>query len=169
VKVIVVAGYFRTGSTWLFNLIKHSLLSEGYTVSQAGNHEIPPPITDFHIIKTHTWSQDLFWKSDYVFTSHRDLNEIKASYIRFTGVALEGPEAEQSWADYLQWNSFSNYAMPFGIMVQCPSIVANAVIYALGLKCDPNEVLKIVSEIKPPSKGYDPDSFYYSNHITKKP
>jgi hypothetical protein len=82
-KVILSAGMHRSGSTWLFNVLRTIFLSRRKKVySCFANKYDGGKKENIHIIKIHTFSQKFYDLSDYVFITKRDIRDIAASAIR---------------------------------------------------------------------------------------
>ena len=61
---------------------------------------------------------------------------------------------------------FTLYTQFYSVLQQNPLQIVQDVATVLGLVIDCEEVLETVQNIKPPSEGYDPETFMFSNHIT---
>ncbi len=168
-KTIVVAGFYRTGSTWLFNAVKTVIQCAGFTTCQTGEGFAPENTADYCIHKVHTWFPDLACAADAIFTSTRDLEQVFASYERLTGHEMPKEYFIECHAEFMLYQSHSNYCMEFTDLETDKRKVINRIISVLGLKACPEAVLNKVNAIKPPEEGQDLESYYFHNHITRKP
>jgi hypothetical protein len=82
-KIIVCAGNQRSGSTWLYNIVRLAYISAGYKTYGAWIDEYIPTLeADIHIIKTHQFHEGLSNVADIVIVSTRDLRDCAASLVR---------------------------------------------------------------------------------------
>eukprot|EP00877_Chromochloris_zofingiensis_P010614 jgi/Chrzof1/5806/Cz16g16160.t1 len=92
-QLIVAAGPERSGSTWLFNAIrllhKHAQIPlDSYWIHHLNDDKLTARgvgSSKHHtvLVKTHHWSDD--WslqRANHIFTTHRDLRQVLASYRR---------------------------------------------------------------------------------------
>ena len=168
-KLIIIAGIKRSGSTWLYNAVRLCLLNAGYTVHIAGDGQYYEKDckADYQIIKTHPFRQWMADEADFVFTSDRDDEGIRASWQRFDGRMLsDGLLAKwRRWLD--QWRVHTDYDMQYDIMVDFP---ADCVMSVHGVLFGfPRNTLMQLRATKPPTdKDYDPVTLLFRNHITSK-
>ncbi|MEM9155856.1 MAG: hypothetical protein AAGB13_12620, partial [Cyanobacteria bacterium P01_F01_bin.33] len=83
-NVILCAGMKRSGSTWLYNVLR-VLLQEHTTYQVYGawvSDYDAKNLAPIHLIKVHGFNSQLLDYSDLVFTSRRDIRDVIASLIR---------------------------------------------------------------------------------------
>ena len=164
-KTVVVAGFYRTGSTWLFNAVKHTLIQSGFKVAQSGNAVSPAPHYDYCVHKVHKLDQGLLYKADTIFTSMRDLDDALKSFNRFTGYPMSPEFFEDAFKQFTKYNERSAYCMDYNDLLNHKRKVIVDIAKVLNVKVDPTIVLKRLEAIKPPKKGWDSSSFYWRGHI----
>lgn len=152
---IVVAGIKRSGSTWMYNIVR---------IMMGNKH---------NIYKVHNYSKNMADSADVVLTSFRNPLDIKQSLLRFYSTIPKGAPAKKEYnvekmlKHFRQWNRHSKYMMLFehvGTMLAVENIAI-----ALGYDGDLQKVLDEVNAIKPPTdKAYDPETCLFSNHITSE-
>lgn len=81
---VLCAGMVRSGSTWLYNAARLTMLLNGPVQSGwhawcKGNRE------DRWCLKVHEFRQELHDEADIIFTSYRDLRSVKSSWVKLTG------------------------------------------------------------------------------------
>jgi hypothetical protein len=162
---IVAAGFYRSGSTWLFNAIR-LLLDTPYCSGRGEyNPNNPNPI---HLIKAHK-HQSL--KADYVFTSWRNKAEVLESMER-SGKEFRGiPEDYDIYkADYRKWNALSNYEVSYRDIVECPEVPIFAIANTIHPEREYNitEIANQLRNLKPPKRGRDPVTFLHEGHFTSR-
>jgi len=168
-KIIVVGGMYRSGSTWQFNVIKEALKLKGYSVTHSGyKSNISKLNSDYHIFKVHNYYPKYAVLTKFVFTSSRDINDISKSWEKFK----PGEPMPENWLlDYSKWRSISRYHMYYKEMVNNDVKEMKKIVEVLGFRNGPLSyfvaLLDIIRNIKPPAKGYDKETLFYSNHISK--
>lgn len=111
-KLILCAGMRRSGSTWLYNVLRYCYLNAGYRTYgdyvKEYNASVP---ADVHVVKVHPFNRELCGRADHVFTTIRDLRDAVASMVRFklahntpTGIARAARQLiareYEPWAPY---------------------------------------------------------------------
>lgn len=176
-KVIAIVGVYRSGSTWMFNVVKTILKEAGYSVTWRNDpykEDALESDADFHIIKMHEYYEKLHDASDIILTSRRSFNGVERSYrqLRYD-ITVDNDTIRDMFIEYGKWHLFTNYDMEFVDMVTDRlKVVADLTRTVLpeedhGVKFWQG-VLDIVDEIKPPKKGFDPDTLLFSHHISKR-
>jgi len=83
-KFIICAGMHRSGSTWLYNVVRYCFMNAGCRTygdyAKKYNASIP---ADVHVLKLHPFKQHYCDRAEHIFTTVRDLRDIVASMIRF--------------------------------------------------------------------------------------
>mgnify|MGYP007028077972 CR=1 FL=1 len=168
-RIIVVAGFYRTGSTWLFNAVKTTIREAGYSTAQQGAFAEFDEEADFGIYKVHGYHHPTRVRADAIFVSHRPMADCLASFERFYKQPLDdASRVTISQASEL-WKRFADRTFHFdGILKQKQKVIED-IKTTLSLEVDTSQVLAKLAEIKPPTdKNYDPESFYFARHITSK-
>lgn len=158
-KIIVIAGIKRSGSTWMFNVVRLMCDLMEWEVT---------------IIKEHNWKPDLAKTANHVFTSRRIKKDIKKSLTKFySSLPKDAPakrgdyNVEQMLITLEEWNVYSEYCMEFEDVGTLKAL--EHIGDALGFTGNTEKLLYHVNAIKPPTdKSYDPETYLFSNHITSK-
>ena len=165
-KLIVIAGIKRSGSTWLYNAVRLCLLHAGKTVHIAGDGQFfqADCKADYQIVKKHPFDKQLADAADYVFTSDRDDEGIRASWERFSGEVLTD-EKLAMWRKWLdQWKPYSTGDMQFYDVCNLKVVIDLAKILDVDLH---SNVIREIDAVRPPTdKDYDPETLLFKNHIT---
>lgn len=166
-KRVVVAGFYRTGSTWLFNAVKTVIKQGGYSTNQTGGLPLVTGDCDYMIHKVHGFSEELRDNSEFIFVSTRDRKKSLESFERCFGHPINPVEefaARKASADWIIVKRSRVIAFN-QIKENKRSVLAN-ISRTLRIQIDIEETLKVLEEIKPPEYGQDADSLYFSGHIT---
>lgn len=172
---IIVAGIYRSGSTWLFNAVRLLMLSEGHTVN---SKFFAYPLEDnfdkdCNIIKVHYYYPELFQKADIVITSYRNYKDIIKSMKAQNEKGLDPQFANAgNWQDLdefigwlLRWNMKSRYMMEFDDLINNKRKVVEDLHIALKLtKASVEDVLEQLQNMKPPKVGLDKETLLTSTH-----
>jgi hypothetical protein len=182
--IIVSAGMYRSGSTWLYNAIR-LLSGDCYsTFVHSGNDYDKENPKDIHLLKVHKYSNWMSNQADLVITIYRDIREVKESMERRKLVATEGftNEARTDLFDIYHHNSMLWY-MEADLIVNYETMLENPVfvlgqihraMYSAGVpfKEKSIEEMEQISEelrnMKVPETGSDPVTLLHQEHITKK-
>ena len=143
--MIIVAGFHRSGSTWLYNCVR--LL--------APNHKV---------IKEHRYNYGMATSAHYVFTSTRNIVDIKKSWKQFKNEDLDDWKLNKWVQHQIYWNKHTSYLMEFERMVNKPHVVIREI--AQILNADPAGIYEKLQEIQPPEIGQDPETLLFHNHIS---
>ena len=165
-KTVVIAGFYRTGSTWLFNAVKHTLIEAGFKVAQSGNAVSPAPYYDFCVHKVHKFDSKLLERADVVFTSIRDIEDALKSFNRFAGYPMSPEFFEDAFHQFTKYNEQSDYCMQYNDLLNDKRKVLLDIALVLQVDVNVDRVLKTLEAIKPPRKGWDSSSFYWGGHIS---
>lgn len=176
--VIAVAGIYRSGSTWQFNVIKQIILLSGKSVSWKGQWDNMSirnfdSDCDYHIIKTHEFSRELQMKANIIFTSHRSFDGVMKSYKTFNPTGrCDNERIKDFFVEYGMWTAFTDYDMEFDDIKKRPEKIVKRLAKQI-LKGDISDqliaqVLDEMSKIKPPSNKYrDDNTLMFRNHIAE--
>ena len=167
-RVIICGGFYRTGSTWLFNLIKQTILESGGSVAQTGGTEPLFCEQEFLIHKTHVFCPELLSRAEFVFYSVRNMNEICASWQKMTGEPINETHLKV-YEEGLKYAERADFSLDFPRIYSDKEGVATQVAQALGLSVNVENVLARLEAIKPPTEqNYDPESYLFRNHISPR-
>jgi hypothetical protein len=170
--LVVCAGMPRSGSTWLYNVIRCLLKQAGKDVYGAwiGNYNPSNP-SKTHIVKIHDFSEELAKKGDLIFTSRRDLRDIATSLML------------RSWANqsdivsklnriiesHQKWFDCSTYELIYERMIESKlkEVKALSEVLCLDLSSDSIQLaLDRVESFKHEGEGlFDSESLLHKNHI----
>lgn len=169
VKKIIIAGFYRSGSTWLFNAVKQILINAKQPFSQINTflpmHSILNDNAKFELYKYHDFIET---NADFIFTSTRNLEQCKKSYQK----CFPSKQTDISWwklamENYNRWNVISNYEMKYEDLKLDKLKIIIEISNILGLKVCAMSVLKELEKIKPPTENeYDPNTLLFRNHIS---
>jgi len=176
-KLILSAGLYRSGSTWQFNAIRLILKNSGVSYYSCWEQDYNPDNpAKYHLVKVHRFRKTLFNSANYVFTSFRDLDEIKVSMFRRAQLNPR-PEFKNETRynyisiyilDLLKYQSKSNYLLWFPHIKGQPKEEIKGMADVLGLDVDPRKINIELKTMKVPEEGFDPVTLLHSNHITNK-
>lgn len=172
-RVVIIGGIKRSGSTWLYNVVRILLREQGYDVAVQGGIAALKEYkgrNDYLIVKTHFHSPRAEKVADMVLTSTRDLDGIRGSLTRFGRKPPTDEEMEKLQAHFEIWNSMADYCMDYQDLVDRPLEVVQDVVDCFGFEgVDAERILALVNDIKPPTdQRHDPETFYFANHITSE-
>ncbi|NIU00774.1 MAG: hypothetical protein GWN01_07545, partial [Nitrosopumilaceae archaeon] len=155
--VIVIAGIKRSASTACFNMVRLVCEASGEEVHTWGNaYQIKDGI---NIIKVHPFNKKLYNKADYIFTTDRKDEDILKSLERFSGGG--NPKRLKKMRKNLElWERKSN-KLHYNHIVNSPLKCIEYIAEVLGVDVDCKAILKEFEAIKPPKKGYDPETFLF--------
>ena len=94
-QLVLSAGMRRSGSTWLFNVIRLVYALDGQSPSYCFRSRYSRRDTSkpLHVVKAHDFSGRYCREASLVFTSYRDVRDVAASAVRLAGQsnAKRGP------------------------------------------------------------------------------
>ncbi len=162
---IVCAGMRRSGSTWLYNLVRLALNAKGCFED---NWRISVPA---NVVKTHKFSPIFLFGADKVVLSHRDLRDVAASAVR-RRLIESTPAATVRYLlralldEYQTWVPFAAYDMNFERMMADKAAEAQAIFAALGIDAVPEVVCGLVEHLPVATKETDQEILLAPNHFT---
>lgn len=170
---IIVAGLYRSGSTWLFNVVRficeehgtvYSCFEDQYDQWESGKF-------DFEIVKAHKFDE-IWIPGSVILTSIRPWKEVRKSMIRLRELNKTGNKTQHiripTFLEWLaRWNNHNNYCMEFKDIYTRPLGVIKEVAAAISLDCEAKAIYEKVQALKPPKDGIDKVTLMHSNHITK--
>lgn len=152
-KIILVTGVRRTGSTWQYNVIRLALIEAGYNVF--GNGDYDPNIdVDYYIVKIHGYDEELKEKAWKIFTTVREFEGIKKSLKR-----MGWEKSDENIMKYItEWGLWWRYCCHITNFKHIGLIefteIGN-IIRELGIDKDVDQevVYQKLQELKPPKEG----------------
>jgi len=174
---VVVAGIYRSGSTWMFNAVRLLLESEGYEVNGffrgEGDWTEDWETDKANVLKVHAFYPYLVKEAEYVITTYRPYEDIVESMKKQREIGVkpqfENAGAHEDIAEFLswlaQWNVVSDYCMEFDDLIKRPLKVLRKLKIALELKkANVNKVAEQLRELKPPKEGGDELTMLTNTH-----
>lgn len=162
--MIVVGGMKRSGTTWMFNVIRVALDHAGKAYTVTGSLAEAKKPSGLVLLKSHWHRGDVAAQATKVFTSDRNVIEVFQSLERLWGRPPTGRELAKIVEHYRRWDRIADYRMPYGRLIEEPQAVVTEICMTLDLPVNPVRVFAEVSAIEPPKEGQDPVTLYFSNH-----
>lgn len=173
--LIVSAGFYRSGSTWMFNAIRLILdeFTDDYYSCWEQDYNPKNP-AKYHLVKVHRWRPKLYKDAHLVFTSFRELEGIKGSMQRRADILNDERFSNETkfqhidayLVDLLKWQRKSNYFLWFRFIREQPVHEIEKIAGVLGMNVRCLKVFKRLNELKEPHTGFDPVTLIHANHIT---
>lgn len=139
-RLILCAGMKRSGTTWLYNVLRYCYLNAGMSVYADFDDAYQSQCAaDVHVLKIHEYRKDRRQAADLVFTSIRDLRDAVASQVRRKMIPNE-PQACANCAErmmlleYQPWQQHSDYEMRYEEMIRDPVGTVQDISNRLGLQ-----------------------------------
>lgn len=138
-KVILAAGMVRTGSTWLYNVLRYAYLNAGQRVYGCyASDYVTETQADVHVVKIHNYDDELRRRADLIFTCWRDLRDVAASAVRkgwVTGDAADlVPYLRRILAmQYDAWEPCSDYEAMYPMIADMPLLAVRRLLARLDL------------------------------------
>ena len=127
---------------------------------------------DYLVIKRHPFDKWHAHLANYVFTSSRDVEEIRASLERLTGKKVRDNEMSMMQRSLSNWLQYTDFHMPYEMLLSDKAHVIERIADVFGFEWndeDISQVLRKVNSIMPPTdKRFDPVTMYFDNHISKE-
>lgn len=174
--VVVVAGLYRSGSTFMYNAVRVLYKHAGHDVWGGGTAAFVTTDgteSDVYVVKEHRWIEELAGYADVILTSTRPLKDAYESMNRFKRGAVTWPET-RAWVGWLgQWRPLAAYNMKYEWLAKDggPYTVVSDIASVLGLEnVNRRHVLRdLRSEMAPPkTKEKDPTTLVFANHYTSR-
>ncbi|MHB0937195.1 MAG: hypothetical protein ACYC6A_12470 [Armatimonadota bacterium] len=153
-KLILCAGMRRSGSTWLYNVLRYCYLNAGCRTygDYAKEYDASVP-ADAHVVKVHPFNRELCGQAKHVFTTIRDLRDAVASMVRFklaqnTPAGIAHAARTLITREYETWAPYSDMEIRYEEMVRDrPGTIAK-VLRVLELPdVDPLEVQRDIEKL----------------------
>lgn len=165
--LIVIAGIKRSGSTWVYNVVRLLCESVSNDISVSGQDYDLENIAEYYIVKVHPFFRDLAEKADHIFTSDRPDKRIQESLNRAFGDETTLDRVRRMRKKLNVWNEYADYCVPFQSIYGQPLRVVQHIATVLGIQANYKKILSDVNHVKPPTnQKRDPVTFLFQNHIT---
>lgn len=148
--LVITAGLFRSGSTWLYNAARHLLRAKHGDGLVAGFIEdldrgalcqVPAAL-----VKIHEFDEDLARRADVILVSHRDLRDVMTSLHRKFGAELSVARAHRVLDQYDRWEARASLAVRYDDIVMAPAETLVRLAAALKVTItSPEEVLEAMA------------------------
>lgn len=173
-KRILIAGMKRSGSTWLYNVVRFCYINAGHTtygdyIDKYESHTC----AHVHVVKIHPFDPTLMVDTDRILTSIRDIRDAVASMVRrnlINNCKEEVIEAARNMisSEHLCWAPFSDLEVRYEYMITHRMETVEMVLALLGIESvDPAEVVNDVEKLgRVVFPGRERTSQLWPNHIT---
>ena len=172
--LIVSAGMPRSGSTWLFNVIRILLENSNYYSSKfsAGWIDDVDLSESNALVKIHNFDEKLTTESDLIFYSYRDLRDaIASAYRKFNR------KPSLDYATFLieqdaMWKAKASFVMRYESMLADPQLIIAEVSKTLNINdVSADNVIQKVNALSYNSSGdkngtYNKSNLYHQGHKT---
>jgi hypothetical protein len=154
-STVICAGLIRSGSTWLYNVLREILIlqyPEQVYACWIGDYE-PLDTREIHLIKTHSYYQKIAVKADLVFTSRRDLRDIAASMVIRNWSDQDDIQhlidsLKQHVNSYTLWRQYSAHETVYEYMIHNKLTEIINIAQILGLDCNSHLASSISSKVE---------------------
>jgi len=172
---VVVAGIYRSASTWLYNAVRLSLAEVDTTYGAYVNDYHVNNKCKHHVIKTIRYNTDILGYADVVVTSYRNINDIISSMKRRREINIDERFTNESHYEsiniyllyLLWWQKHSKYMMYYDDFINNKAGELLKIHKVLGISPNVDMVLEKLDSITIPEIGFDSITLYHANHITK--
>lgn len=153
-KVVLAAGAFRSGSTWLYNAIRLVLQSHGVPFAAGWVDDLAKDTgagREYLLVKLHEPSDEWAGRAWRVFTSHRDPRDVAASaadFLKLTDTADLLRSVERAVGDHAYWSTRAQYDMAYEAMRGDPAAVLAAIAEVLGFPLEAGELARIAADLE---------------------
>jgi hypothetical protein len=117
--IYICAGMPRSGSTWMFNVVR-VLLKHAGVPDVAGGYvgQASELLTHQHaIIKLHPFDFELATRADVVLTAHRDLRDVAASMKRHYQKNYSAVEMNEWVKSQVKWAQYAAYDLHYELLL----------------------------------------------------
>lgn len=166
--IITIAGIRRSGSTWLYNAVR--LLCE-HSQKDVVTHNYVPDFEDMnpetvYIFKMHKFRPAIANRSKIIFTSYRNLPDIKKSLKRCFGSECDLNRMNTMVFHLLRWQQITDYCMHYDSDPYKTFKEVASVLHQKGIECyDIAGTFQKLQSIRPGNE-YDPVTLLFPNHIS---
>ncbi|GJD75865.1 hypothetical protein CFIICLFH_4110 [Methylobacterium goesingense] len=163
--IILTAGAKRSGSTWLYNVVRLGL--PGVIVGWVD--ELSPLSEERDmVVKLHEPHEGWAQRADIVLTCHRDLRDVFVS-LRGMGWATDADAVDVSTAvrgNHEYWSPRATLDVPYARIVSEPIVVVRDVLSAIKSTADAEDIARTVETIHvtAASGTYDATTLLHGGH-----
>jgi len=161
-KLILITGITRSGSTWQYNIVRLALELTGHDVYGCwiGDYD-PDNKSEYHIVKIHVYNDKLRKKAWKIFTTIREFDGIEKSLKRMGWYKGKTP-IEHAFSNWWKWAMYANHITHYRYI--SGNTEASEIIDQL--KVDyPDSLMSELEKLKLPEKGsYDKVTLLHPNH-----
>lgn len=180
--IIIVAGIYRSGSTWLYNAVRFLTEEAGYKTQGTFALWERSDEYDCHVIKTHyiyPYRRLRIKKPDFIITSRRDkediINSMKAQIEKGLDPQFENAGKYDDinkyfgWLDIWRKRKAHIYEMDFeDLDYKRIKKILHKLNKAMDLDLGYNQICAVekrLSEMVPPTEGFDHETLLTPTHI----
>lgn len=156
----------------MFNAVRLLMVEAGMSIASGSwKWEVDPlPSADVLIVKEHKYKAGLARIADVILTSERDWDEVATSWLRFKGFRADAEMVLfwQIWLDRWREEDAHQYCMAYELLLSDPAKAFADIFLCVPAKMEHAErAWPKLLEVRPPAKGYDPETMLFHNHITE--
>lgn len=139
-KLVLCVGMMRSGSTWLFNVLRYCYMNAGYKTYSGHIDNYDPTVpAHVHILKLHRYHLEYQAAADFIFFTYRDVRDAVASKVRRNLIKHSAGAAAKSALELineecLTWYPHADLEVRYEDMITDRVAVVEAVIRTLGLQ-----------------------------------
>jgi len=169
-QVVLTNGMPRSGSTWLYNALRH-ILSQ-FTEPEdflCGWHDDIKERRKVNLIKAHGIDHRLLSEATYIFYSYRDIRDVLASRKRMWGMEPTMDVARGLATESQFFDKAAHYIMRHEDFLLNPRKIVEDIAAQLGVTVDIDKVMAELSADKKPAsdgKPYNKEELYHEGHVT---
>ena len=173
-RLLLVAGMPRSGSTWLYNVIRLALedVIAGAQIWSGWTEDLDRASGErTKLVKLHDFDEILAAEADIIIYSYRDIRDVIASSYRMWGTAPTVEHAQSLVSQFQHWYDRCNVLIRYDELIARPLQIVTRVTAALGIHPDPAKIverLRPLSSLPPESAtdSYHRTTLYHRNHLT---
>lgn len=174
-KLVIAAGAFRSGSTWLFNAIRLVLNEKSNNIYACwvGDYDASKALNcEYVLVKIHSKSEEWCNSAGRIFTIHRDLRDVARSAIDFVGAQTFEevmPLIRGAAKDHDFWQEFCHADYDFQSISTSSEYIVKDIATNLDIDLSQEKVSFIsdrLKNLKEPvdSNNYDPVTLLHPKH-----
>jgi len=177
--IYVCAGMYRSGSTWLYNAMRHTLEAAGVKNLAAGwaSEKAKLLTHENALVKIHEFDPALASRDNVVLVSHRDLRDVAASLTRKFKKPATIETVREGLDAYTKWAAVAAYDLRYETLLRdkeselrriarclrIPAAVVDQLPYEAILKKIESEKF---SEERSTGEGFDSVNLLHEGHMT---
>lgn len=170
---IVCAGFHRSGSTWLYNVVRimcEEVYGKQNVCARFFNQWDQSQKASCYVIKTHRFQPSLI-DADFIFTTIRDLRDVAASAVRMK--MIEESQA-YTWTvnllkqEYEPWKKYTQLELVYEHFIEKKVVSIARIAKRLKFDLDAQIIHEKVESIKIPTDKADVVEQLHPNHISNE-